>query len=144
MQRVAGQFVVKKFADQLLGSDEKQAQQNQNQQGGAPEQQNQNQQQYAAPQAAPAQVSGGELNGNMIYDDDGNRLGIARHVSEVSVYLISHNANELNRTLQQAVNDPDTEIRFSTDNNGRVTGLIYVPSSARAAQSIPGIRSDDI
>ena len=144
MQRVAGQFVVKKFADQLLGSDEKPAQQNQNQQqGGAPEQQNQ--QQYApAPQAGAAQVSGGELNGNMIYDDDGNRLGIARHVSEVSVYLISHNATELNRTLQQAVNDPDTEIRFSTDNNGRVTGLIYVPSSARAAQSIPGIRSDDI
>ena len=145
MQRVAGQFVVKKFADQLLGTDEKQAQQNQNQnqQGGSPDQQNQ--QQYApAPQAAAAQVSGGELNGNMIYDDDGNRLGIARHVSEVSVYLISHNANELNRTLQQAVNDPDTEIRFGTDSNGRVTGLIYVPSSARAAQGIPGIRSDDI
>lgn len=144
MQRVAGQFVVKKFADQLLGSDEKQAQQNQQQnQGGAPEQQPQ-QQHAPVPQAASVQATGGELNGNMIYDDDGNRLGIARHVSEVSVYLISHNATELNRTLQQAVNDPDTEIRFGTDNNGRVTGLIYVPSSARAAQSIPGIRSDDI
>ncbi len=142
MQRVAGQFVVKKFADQLLGSDDKPAQQNQNQQGGAPE--HYPQQPYAPAPAAPVQISGGELNGNMIYDDDGNRLGIARHVSEVSVYLISHSANELNRTLQQAVNDPDTEIRFSTDNNGRVTGLIYVPSSARAAQSIPGIRSDDI
>ena len=141
MQRVAGQYVVKKFADQLLGSEEKQAQQQQ-QQGGAPEPQ---QPHYAAAsQVAPAQQSGGELNGSMIYDDDGNRLGVARHVADVSVYLVSHNAAELNRNLQQTIADPDMELRMSTDGNGRVTGLIYVPSSARAAQNIPGIRSDDI
>lgn len=139
MQRVAGQFVVKKFADQLLGSDEKQAQQ----QGNAPEQQPQ--QQYApVQQGAPVQATGGELNGSMIYDDDGNRLGIARHVAEVSVYLVSHSAAELNRNLQSTIVDPDMELRLSTDSNGRVTGLIYVPSAARAAQNIPGIRSDDI
>lgn len=138
MQRVAGQFVVKKFADQLLGSDEKQAQP---QQGGAPEQQ-----QYAAPApaAAPVQATGGELNGSMIYDDEGNRLGTARHVAEVSVYLVTHTAAELNRNLQSTIMDPDMELRLSTDSNGRVTGLIYVPSSARAAQNIAGIRSDDI
>ncbi len=140
MQRVAGQFVVKKFADQLLGSDEKQAQQ---QQGNAPEQQPQQQYASAAP-AAPSQPTGGELNGSMIYDDDGNRLGIARHVAEVSVYLVSHNAAELNRNLQATIVDPEMELRLSTDGNGRVTGLIYVPSSARAAQNIQGIRSDDI
>lgn len=138
MQRVAGQFVVKKFADQLLGSDEKQAQP---QQGGAPEQQ-----QYAAPPpaAAPVQATGGELNGSMIYDDEGNRLGTARHVAEVSVYLVTHTAAELNRNLQSTIMDPDMELRLSTDSNGRITGLIYVPSSARAAQNIAGIRSDDI
>ena len=141
MQRVAGQFVVKKFADQLLGSDEKQAQQQQ--QGNAPEQQPQQQYASAAP-ATPAQATGGELNGSMIYDDDGSRLGIARHVAEVSVYLVSHTAAELNRNLQNTIADPDMELRLSTDGNGRVTGLIYVPSSARAAQNIPGIRSDDI
>ena len=137
MQRVAGQFVVKKFADQLLGSDEKQAQQQQ--QGNTPEQQYGS----AAP-ATPAQATGGELNGSMIYDDDGNRLGIARHLADVSVYLVSHTAAELNRNLQNTIVDPDMELRLSTDGNGRVTGLIYVPSSARAAQNIPGIRSDDI
>jgi hypothetical protein len=137
MQRVAGQYVVKKFADQLLGSEEKQAQQA----GGTPEQQPQPQ--YAA-QPTGVQQSGGELNGSMVYDDEGNRLGIARHVAEVSVYLISHNAAELNRNLQQTIMDPDMELRLSTDGNGRVTGLIYVPASARAAQNIPGIRSDDI
>ncbi len=140
MQRVAGQFVVKKFADQLLGSDEKQAQQ---QQGNVPEQQPQ-QQNASTQQAAPVQATGGELNGSMIYDDDGNRLGIARHVAEVSVYLVSHTAAELNRNLQATIVDPDMELRLSTDGTGRVTGLIYVPASARAAQNIPGIRSDDI
>ena len=138
MQRVAGQYVVKKFADQLLGSEEKQAQQ---QQGAGPEQQPQ---QYAPAPAGTVPTTGGELNGSMIYDDEGNRLGIARHVADVSVYLISHNAAELNRNLQQTIVDPEMELRLSTDGNGRLTGLIYVPASARAAQSIPGMRSDDI
>ena len=137
MQRVAGQYVVKKFADQLLGSEEKQAQQ----QGGGPEQQPQ---QSATAPVGTVQATGGELNGSMIYDDEGNRLGVARHVAEVSVYLISHNAAELNRSLQQTIVDPEMELRLSTDGNGRLTGLIYVPASARAAQSIPGMRSDDI
>ena len=138
MQRVAGQYVVKKFADQLLGSDDKPAQPQPP--GAVPEQQS------AAPQSATAPVAatGGELNGSMIYDDEGNRLGTARHVAEVSVYLVSHTAAELNRNLKNTITDPEMELRLHTDSAGRVTGLIYVPSSARAAQSIAGIRSDDI
>jgi hypothetical protein len=134
MQRVAGQYVVKKFADTLLRDDPpaQQPEQGQPQQG------------YQQAPAPAGQVAGGELNGSMIYDDDGNRLGVARHVSEVSVYVVSHTAAEINRTLQQAIADPEMELRLATDGNGRVTGLIYVPSTARAAQNIRGTRLDDV
>ena len=136
MQRVAGQYVVKKFADQLLGSEEKP-----DQQGVGPEQQ-QPQQQYAPAPQTPAAPSGGELDGSrsMTTATGWER----RHVPEVSVYLISHSQAELNRNLQQTIMDPEMELRLATDGNGRVTGLIYVPSSARAAQNIAGTRSDDV
>ncbi|HEV2527536.1 MAG TPA: hypothetical protein VGT61_03665 [Thermomicrobiales bacterium] len=138
MQRVAGQYVVKRFADQLLGSEEKQAQQQ-----GAPEQPHY-QQAPPSQAGAPVPVSGGELDGEMIYDDENNRLGIARHVAEISVYVVSHSKNELGRTLRQAVEDPESEVRFAFDNNGRITGLIYVPSGARGNQNIRGTRLDDV
>ncbi len=139
MQRVAGQYVVKKFADQLLGSDERQAQQQ------APEQQPYQQQPYQQPQQTTvAPVTGGELDGEMIYDDENNRLGVARHVAGISVYVVSHNKNELGRTLQQAIEDPENSVRFSFDNNGRLTGVIYVPANARGNQNIRGTRLDDV
>lgn len=140
MQRVAGQYVVKKFADQLLGSDEKQAQQ----QAAAEPAPVQPQYQQPGPGAPAPVVSGGELNGSMIYDDENNRLGVARHLSDVSVYLVSHTTAELHRNLQTTINDPEMELRVATDGTGRITGLIYVPSTARAAQSIRGTRSDDV
>ena len=145
MQRVAGQYVVKRFADQLLGS---QDQQEPGRQQGAEGQGQGQQYAPAQPGAAPAEqgLSGrGELDGSMIYDDEGNRLGVARHVTGVSVYLVTHSIGELNRRLQQTItNDPEMELRVSTDANGTITGLIYVPSAARAAQNITGTRADDV
>ena len=143
MQRVAGQYVVKRFADQLLGSEDKAGQAQ-----GQPQEQPPYQPQYQpAPQQGPAPAAtaaGGELDGTMVYDDDDERLGIARHVGGVSVYVVSHSPAEPHRTLRQAIEDPDMELRLATDANGRLTGLIYVPASARANQSIRGTRSDDV
>lgn len=140
MQRVAGQYVVKRFADQLLGP------QDQQEPGRHPAGEGQGQQSAPAQQSAgPVLAAGGELDGSMIYDDEGNRLGVARHVAGVSVYLVTHSTGELNRRLQQTVaGDPEMELRVSTDANGMITGLIYVPSAARAAQNITGTRADDV
>jgi hypothetical protein len=128
MQRVGAQYLVKKFADQFLMPPEQATAE----QATAPE----------ATQTVPINEVA-NLDGQVIMNEEGRRMGIARHLANVAVYLVSHSADNLEGQLQECITDPETEVMFHED-NGRLTGIIYVPASARGAGNIAGTRADDV
>lgn len=128
MQRVGAQYLVKKFADQILTPPEQASQEE------AGESQ--------AAQTVPANEVA-NLDGQVIVNEEGRRVGIARHLANVAVYVVSHSPDNLDRQLQECMTDPETEVMFHHD-NGRLTGIIYVPASARGAGNIAGTRADDV
>jgi hypothetical protein len=128
MQRVGAQYLVKKFADQILAPPEQ-----------APAEQSS---EVEAVQTVPLNDVA-SLDGQIILNEEGRRLGIARQLVEVKIYVVSQTAHNLPGQLQDCLADPETEVMFHYD-DGRLTGIIYVPASARGAGNVAGTRADDV
>lgn len=123
--KIAGQYIVKRISDQILAP--------------PPERE-----EDAASTVQPV----GEqlvdaLDGQVVVDDEGHPVGTARRLASIGVYVVADRRGEAESELLRALNDPNSRLLIRSD-DGRVTGLIYVPDPDSAPPRVEGIRSDDI
>jgi hypothetical protein len=125
--KIAGQYIVKRIYDQVLAP--------------PPEREDDAAESEPRPRAEERFVDG--LDGQVVLDDEGNPVGTARRMASIGVYVVSERRGDAESELLRALNDPNSQLLIRAD-DGRVTGLIYVPDPDSAPPKIEGIRSDDI
>ena len=127
MQKVGAQFVVKKISDYVMAPPPR-----------AEEAEEEEQQQQPATQVGP------NLDGQVITDENGERLGVARRLMAVNVYLITDSRSGLENQLKAAIDDPEHRVFFHHQEDGRLTGLIYVPDPSSRPAPVAASRPADI
>jgi hypothetical protein len=125
--KIAGQYVIKRIYDQVL----------------APPPERQGDSADPDPQQRVEEQFVDELDGQGVLDDEGHPVGIARRLASIGVYVVSDRRGDAEAELLRALNDPNSQLLIRSD-DGRVTGLIYVPDPDSASPGVEGIRSDDI
>jgi hypothetical protein len=124
---VGAQFALKKISDYVMAP--------------PPQAEEVEEEAPAAPQAAPVYA---DLDGQVITDEDGKRIGIARRVSSVALYLVADSRAGIENQLRATVDDPNHEVRFQLTEDGRLAGLIYVPDPSNRPAPVSASRADDI
>ena len=94
--------------------------------------------------AAPRSAGAPDLDGQVITDEEGRRLGVARRVANVGVYLITGTRSGLDDQIKAAIGDAESGVFFHHDDAGRLTGLIYVPAQRDQPSDVEATRADDI
>lgn len=128
VQRVGAQFVVKKISDYVM----------------APPPQEAEESAEAQPQYQQSAPTAGGLDGQVITDENGDRLGVARQIANVAVYVIADSRAGLEDQLKETITDPEGRVFFHHSESGRLTGLIYVPDPSRRPAPVAAARADDI
>jgi hypothetical protein len=127
VQKIGAQYLVKRVTDYVMAPPASAAE---------PESEQQ-------PSSSAPEVIGPDLDGEEIRDDEGQRLGIARRLRDVAVYIVSDGFGDRLAVLQQAFEDPETKVLFHTV-DGRLAGLIYVPDPSKAPPRAGGMRADEV
>jgi hypothetical protein len=123
MQKVGAQFVVKRLTDYVTAPSERPADQ------------------PAEPTTTHVEVD--SLDGQIVKDDEGQALGRARRLAGIAVYVVAGAHTDPISELKRCLAEPDSRVFFNTE-DGRLTGLIYVPDPANAPQPIEATRADDV
>jgi hypothetical protein len=123
VQKVGASFVVKKLSDYMMSPSRETEEQ---------------------VDARPAEQTAPDLDGQVITDENGERLGVARRLAAVNVYLIADTRAGLDGALVSTIDDPDHRVFFHRDEGGRLTGLIFVPDPSSRPAPVVASRSDDI
>ncbi len=116
MQKMGASYVAKRIADQLM----------------AP----------PAKRAEPSEPAGGP-DGEVFHDEDGQPLGMAYRVPGVAVYVVSDGYDSPQAELERCLAEPESRLFFHTE-DGRITGLVYVPDPSRAPRRVEAFRADDV
>lgn len=122
MQKVGAQYALKKISDYVM----------------------------APPQVAEvddetdAAHAPADLDGQIITDEEGQSLGVARRVASVAVYVIADSRAGLDDQLKSAINDPEGRVFFHHTGDGRLSGLIYAPDPSTRPAPVSVTRADDI
>jgi hypothetical protein len=130
LPKVGASYVLKKVGDYVMTPPSAPA--------AEPEAQPRTQQQEPTASPAPG------IDGQMITDENGANLGVARRVANVGVYLISDSRAGLEEQLKATITDPEGRIFFHHDDSGKLTGLIYVPDPSSRPAPVAATRPDDI
>lgn len=116
MQKMAASFVAKRVADQLMAPPTKRTE--------------------------PTEAASGP-DGEVFHDEDGQPLGTAYKVPGVSVFVVSDGYDSPQDELERCLAEPESRLFFHTE-DGRITGLVYVPDPSRAPRRVEAIRADDV
>jgi hypothetical protein len=127
MQKVGAQYALKKIGDYVMAPPPKAVEEELEEQH---------------PQSA--QDSPGDLDGQIITDENGERLGVARRIANVSVYVIAESRSGLEDQLKESVTDEEGRVFFHHNEAGKLTGLIYVPDPGKRPPPVSASRPDDI
>jgi hypothetical protein len=95
------------------------------------------------PASGESVATGPDLDGEEIRDDEGERLGTARRLRDVAVYVVTDGFGDRVEALQQCFDDPECRVLFHTV-DGRLAGLIYVPDPSKAPPRAGGMRADEV
>jgi hypothetical protein len=129
VQKIGAQYLVKRISDYVTAP----------QPAEDPEQP----QPAAAPPQMVAETVPDLLDGQTVRDEEGQNVGIARRVHDVSVYVIGEGFGDRVQALQDAIDDPDSKILFHSV-DGRLAGIIYVPDPSKRVAKSTGMRADDV
>lgn len=116
MQKIGAQYIVKRISDYVT-----------------------------APPAQPAEPSAPDrdLDGQVIHDEQGQRLGTAHRLPDVAVYVVSDGPADHEAELKRCAGEPASRLFFHTEGE-RLTGLIYVPDPSRLPRRVEGARADEV
>jgi hypothetical protein len=109
-----------------------------------------------APPPEPVEVAGAadaeeaatipDLTGQIVTDEEGNPIGRAVRLGDVSVYVVPEPGTDPAEELVRCLEEPGMRLYFQMDGD-RITGLIYAPDPARVrtGPAAPhGLRADDV
>ena len=136
VQQKAAMYVAKRFADQVLSSPKATAETDEAvpETAAAP---------VVATKSAPAAPVDLGLHGQVITDEAGQPLGTAIRLQGMAVYVVTDGYRYHPDDLTRALGEPSTRL-FLHEDDGQVTGLIYVPDPADLPPRIEGTRADDV
>ncbi len=94
--------------------------------------------------AAPQNEQPDEWDGQTIANEEGEVIGTARRMREVSIYLVSDTYGDHRAELEACINDAESRRFLVHDEKGRLAGLIYAPHPDRMPARPDVIRAEDI
>lgn len=132
--KIGAQWAIKQIADQVMAPPPGAAQ--------AP----------ADPAAAPAQQyhqappveEFDEFDGEIVNDENGDAIGTAHRMRAINIYLVSDSHGNLEKELQDCLEDDESRRYFVRDKRGRLTGVIFAPHPDRMAKKAEALRADEI
>ncbi|MGC4107979.1 MAG: hypothetical protein QM753_16775 [Thermomicrobiales bacterium] len=134
IQRSVGMYIANQLKDQILTP--KQQAQADAEAGIAP---------AAAQQVRyPQEEEYDDLDGQILRDADGNSLGRAYRVPSVAIYVISRDGRNPAAALRRAIEDGGADLHFLTNDQGRITSVVYIADQQTAPTGIEGARADDV
>jgi hypothetical protein len=100
------------------------------------------------PAAAPAYQAPveeeDEFDGELVNDEQGNPIGTAHRMRSIGIYLVSDSHGNLEKELQDCIEDEESRKFFIRDKRGRLTGIIYAPHPDRMPAKAEALRADEI
>ena len=120
MQKMAGSYLVKRLGDELFAKP-------------APREET----------AEEASEEADEYDGQVVHDEEGQRLGTAHRVPDVAVYVVFDGYGRPEDVLARCLAQPDSRLLFQEE-RGRVTALIYVPDPSALPRRPEGLRADEV
>lgn len=129
--KFGAQWAIKKIADEVMAPPSAPAQQ---------------QEPTPAPQQhAPAPVEEhDEFDGEIVNDENGVPIGTAHRMRAVNIYLVSDSHGNLEKELQDCLEDEESRRYFIRDKRGRLTGVIFAPHPDRMPSKAEALRADEI
>jgi hypothetical protein len=85
-----------------------------------------------------------EFDGEIVNDEDGNPIGTAHRMRSIGIYLVSDSHGNLEKELQECIEDEESRKYFIRDKRGRLTGIIFAPHPERMPTRAEALRADEI
>lgn len=85
-----------------------------------------------------------EFDGEIVNDEVGNPIGTAHRMRSVGIYLVSDSHGNLEKELQDCLEDEESRRYFIRDKRGRLTGVIFAPHQDRMPTRAQALRADEI
>ncbi|MGB3330213.1 MAG: hypothetical protein WBA46_14735 [Thermomicrobiales bacterium] len=133
IQRSVGMYIANQLKDQIL-TPKQQAEA----EAGAVEAQG------GQPVRYVAEEEYDDLDGQILRDADGNSLGRAYRVPSVAIYVITRDGRNPAASLRRAIEAGGADLHFLTNDQGRITSVVYIADQQTAPTGIEGARADDV
>ncbi len=130
--KFGAQWAIKKIADEVMAPPP------------APAAQNELGAAAPAPQAPAPVEEYDEFDGELVNDENGIPIGTAHRMRSVNVYLVSDSHGNLEKELQDCLEDQESRRYFIRDKRGRLTGVIFAPHPDRMPVKAQALRADEI
>jgi hypothetical protein len=85
-----------------------------------------------------------EFDGEIVNDEEGNAIGTAHRMRSIGIYLVSDSHGNLEKELQDCIEDEESRKYFIRDKRGRLTGVIFAPHQDRMPTRAQALRADEI
>ena len=85
-----------------------------------------------------------EFDGELVNDETGTPIGTAHRMRAVNIYLVSDSHGNLERELQECLEDDESRRFFIRDKRGHLTGVIFAAHPDRMPAKTQGLRADEI
>lgn len=96
------------------------------------------------PARAVAEEDYDDLDGQILRDENGNSLGRAYRVPSVAIYVITKDARNPAAALRRAIEAGGADLHFLTNDQGRISSVVYIADAQSAPSGIEGARADDV
>lgn len=98
----------------------------------------------AAAAPAPPAPEYDEFDGELVNDEQGNPIGTAHRMRSVGIYVVSDSHGNLEKELQDCIEDEESRKFFIRDKRGRLTGIIFAAHPDRMPAKAQALRADEI
>lgn len=85
-----------------------------------------------------------EFDGEIVDDENGVPIGTAHRMRSISIYLVSDSHGNLEKELQDCLEDDESRRYLIRDKRGRLTGVIFAPHPDRMPVKAEALRADEI
>lgn len=129
--KIGAQWAIKKIADEVMAPPSPPPAQNEPAPTPAPHYQ------------APVEEYD-EFDGEIVDDENGTPIGTAHRMRSINIYLVSDSHGNLEKELQDCLEDQESRRYFIRDKRGRLTGVIFAPHPDRMPAKAQALRADEI
>ncbi len=85
-----------------------------------------------------------EFDVEIVNDEEGSPIGTAHRMRSIGIYVVSDSHGNLEKELQDCIEDEESRKYFIRDKRGRLTGVIFAPHQDRMPTRAQALRADEI